>query len=158
MEKISYDEAREWFWVRTALWFAVAVVISVVAEFNYAGGLIDAFSERMWVSVIAGVSVSALGLLAAYISIQLVWMREGWRFGFAINGPACAAIAALAAFLACGVILSFMQNDPAHPPSPAAIQAAYTLMQFGVGAAALWGFVFGSWFAIRRDRYFVERI
>jgi len=158
MEKISYDEAREWFWVRTWLWFLVCAVLSVMALFGYAGELLKAFPARFWVSVIAGVSMPLLGLLAAYISLQLPWIRTGWRFGFALNGPTCAAISALAAFFCCGAILSYMQNDPNRLPKPELIQIAYSLMQFGIAAAALWGFIFGSWFAMRRDRYFVETI
>jgi len=158
MERISYDEAREWFWVRTWMWFVACALLSVIATFAYSGELLKTFPARFWVSVIAGTSVTALGLLAAYVSLQFPWVRTGWRFGFALNGPACAAMSALASFLACGIILSVMQNDPQKPPSAALIQSTYSLMQFGIAAAALWGFIFGSWFTMRRDRYFVEPI
>jgi len=158
MEQISYDEAKEWFWIRTWLWFFVCALLSIMALFAYSGGLMKTFSARFWVSVIVGVSITLLGLAAAHISLQLPWMRAGWRFGFALNGPACAAVSALTAFLCCGGVLSYLQNDPIHPASAALIQATYSLMQFGIAAAALWGFIFGSWFAMRRDKYFVEPI
>jgi len=34
----------------------------------------------------------------------------------------------------------------------------YTIMRFSVVVAALWGFIYGSWFAMRLDKYFVEQI
>jgi hypothetical protein len=157
-ERISYDEAKAWFWIRTWLWFAICALLSVMAFFGYGGGMLKTFPVRFWVSVVAGISVTLLGLSGAYLSLQFPWMRLGWRFGFALNGPASAAISALAGFFLCGAVLSLMQNDPVHPPSPAVIQVTYSLMKFGVAAAGLWGFIFGSWFAMRRDKYFVEPI
>lgn len=158
MEKVSYDEAKEWFWIRTWLWTAVAAVVSVMAYFAFSNGVVKAFAPRMWVSISAGIGSPLLGLLAAYISLQFAWMRRGWRFAFLPNGPACAAIAALEAFLICGMILSFMQSDPYHLPSADLIDRTYTLMRFGISASAFWGFIYGSWFALRRDKYFVEPI
>jgi hypothetical protein len=158
VEKISYDEAREWFWVRTALWAAVSAVVSVMAHFAYSNGIIKLFHVRMWVSIGSGMGTVLLAILATTISLQFPWVRLGRRYAFLLNGPACAAISALMAFLVCGFILTFMQNDPLHPPSAALIDWTYAIMRFAIGAATVWGFVFGSWFVLRRDRYFVESI
>lgn len=158
MERISYDEAREWFWVRTAVWTVVAALASAMAFFACSGDLVKGLHSRTWLSVGAGILSVLLGLAAATISFQFPWMRGGWRRGFVLNSPACTAISGLMAFLVCGVILSFMQNDPMHQPSPQTVQVAYSLMQFGTGASAFWGFIFGSWFSMRRDKYFVEPI
>ncbi|MGC8862892.1 MAG: hypothetical protein ACP5R5_08975 [Armatimonadota bacterium] len=158
VETLSYEEAKSWFWIRTWLWFLVCAIVSVMTFFAYGGQWLKTFPARFWVSLICGIGAVLMGLGAAAISLQFVWQRSGWRFGFALNGPACAAMSALMAFLCCGFILSFMQNDPNHLPPPAMIQTTYSLMQFGTASAGLWGFVFGSWFALRRDKYFVEPI
>ncbi|MCX8053473.1 MAG: hypothetical protein N3B12_06665 [Armatimonadetes bacterium] len=158
LERISYDEARTWFWMRTWLWFVVCAVFSVVLFFEYSGGMLKTLEARFWVSAIAGISTALMGLSAAAISRQFAWMRIGWRLGFVLNGPVCALISGLMAVLAGNVILSFMQNDPTRAPSATMLQVVYSLLQFGAVEAALWGFIFGSWFAMRRDKYFVEPI
>lgn len=166
MEKLSYDEAREWFWVRTGVWFLPIALVSMMVFFAVSSDFVRPFSTRIWLSVGVGVGSALLGLLAAFVSMQFPWMRRGWRLGFTLNGPACAAIAAVVAFFVCGIALSFLQNKPPGPNAvravrdahQAMIHAAYMAMQFGIGASALWGLVFGSWFALRRDRYFVEPI
>ena len=61
MERISYDEAREWFWVRTWMWFVACALLSVIATFAYSGELLKTFPARFWVSVIAGISVRRSG-------------------------------------------------------------------------------------------------
>jgi len=158
LERISYDEAKHWFWIRTAIWTVVAALISMMAFFAYSNEIIKEFSSRIWISVGAGLVSTLLGLMAAWISMQFQWMRRGWRLGFVLNSPACVLISALAAFFICGFILSFLKSDTQNPISAEAIQTAYILMQFGIGASAFWGFIFGSWFSMRRDRYFVETI
>lgn len=171
LERLSYDEAREWFWVRTLIWLLPAAVASVISFYGFAGWiftneLVKAGLSQVWLSVGGSALVLGFGLAAAYISLQLPWMRAGWRYGFVLNGPVCAAISALAAFLACGMILSFLQNEPPNQfEQPVAfaryiamIDVSYVMMRFGIGAAAFWGFIFGSWFAMRRDKYFVELI
>ncbi len=158
LEKVSYDEAREWFWVRTLVWTVAAAIVSVMGYFAFSNDVVKVFGARVWVSAGAGVGVTLIGVLAAYISLQFPWMRGGWRFGFVLNGPVSAAIAALISFLLGGMILTFMQNDNVHPPPATLIDMTYALMKFGIAASALWGFIYGSWFAMRRDRYFVESI
>lgn len=168
LEKLTYEEARDWFWTRTVIWTLLAAVVSMAAYFFYSGDIdgIRTLSSRIWVSVGCGLLVTLLGLMAAYISIQFTWVRRGWRRGFVLNAPACAVIAGLTALILCGITLSFMQNSPPNPFTEKAafkaytdtVDAAYQLMQLGIGAAAFWGFIFGSWFSLRRDKYFVEQI
>lgn len=140
------------------MWTVVMVIVSVIALFVYSGDPLRVFGARMWFSVGAGVGSVLIGLLAAVISLQLPWMRSGWAIGPVLNSLACAAIAALAAFLICGFILTFMQNDPYNQPSQSLIQTTYDLMWGGIIVSAFWGLVYGSWFALRRDKYFVESI
>lgn len=158
LEKISYAEAREWFWIRTAVWCIPAFVVSVASHFVFTGDLIRTGSGHIWFSIVAGMVTVLIGVLAALISMQLPWMRVGWRFGFILTGPACAVIGGLVAFMLGGIVLSYMQSDILHMPPVNVMSAAYEIMQFSIGAGAFWGFIFGSWFAIRRDRYFVESI
>ena len=104
----------------------------------------------------AGVCVALIGLVAAVVSIQLPWMRSGWRIAFILNGVAGVAISGVIAYLAGGVALGIFLDEPMHSPSPAIIPIVETLVDYGVGACVLWGFIFASWFALRRDKYFVE--
>ena len=129
-----------------------------MAHFYYYGDFVDKFSSRVWLGVSAGVVSVLLGLLAASISRQFPWMITGWRFGFLLNGPVSAVIAAIPAALICSVVMGVMTSDANHYPSDEAMQTAYTMMLFFVVASAFWGFVFGSWFAMRRDKYFVQPV
>ena len=66
-EKISYDEAKAWFWLRTWLWFLVCAVLSAMAFFGYSGALdalLKTFPARFWVSIAAGVTTTLIGLMA----------------------------------------------------------------------------------------------
>lgn len=158
MEKWSYDEIREWFWVRTGVWSLPVAVLSVIALMFYWHYSISDIEPNLWICIGVGVTVTLLGVLAALISIQFPWMRSGWKFGFAPNAVICAAIASLCSFLIGGIVLSFMQNDAFHRPSYDVIDAAYKILTLAVVLAAVWGIIYGSWFAMRRDRYFVEPI
>jgi hypothetical protein len=94
----------------------------------------------------------------------MTWMRFGWRISYVLNGPFCALVAGLAAVILCGIVLPFLQANRPDPVGHkglyeaylAMIDLAYQIMAFSSGAAAFWGFVFGSWFAMRRDKYFIE--
>ena len=158
MERVGYDEARSWFWTRTWLWFVVAVVASAVFWYFATDGVIKPMGVRAGICAGGGVFVALAGLIAATISTQLPWMRAGWRIAFVLNGPSGAAIAAVIGALVGGLALSILHNDPLHPPSRAVVQTALTLVEYGMGACALLGFIFASWFAMRRDKYFVERL
>lgn len=158
MERVVYDEARRWFWTRTWLWFVVAVVASAVFWYFATDGVIKPMGIRAGICVGGGVFVALAGLIAATMSTQLPWMRAGWRIAFVLNGPSGAAIAAVIGTLVGGLALSILQNDPLHPPPPSVKEAARALAEYGVGACALSGFIFASWFAMRRDKYFVERL
>ncbi len=157
-ERIDYYEAKRWFWLRTWLWFLLGSVVSTVVCFFFSGRLIEDSGARFWLSVSLGLGLELLGLLAAYVSLQFPWMRSGWRSSFLLNGPVCAAISAVCAFMCAGVVFAYLQSDAAHLPSAELIQLAQTVMVFGIVVGALWGFVLGSWFALRRDKYFLEPI
>ncbi len=162
MEEVSYDEAREWFWVRTAVWSAPAALLTAMACFALFGNIVGAFGARTASAIGVGVAAVLLGILAGLVSMQFPWMRAGWRRGFVLNGPACAIMAAVGAFLVCGTILSFMRDDTISQfTQPALYKAyleridiAYRVMSYGGGATALWGFIFGNWFSLRRDKIF----
>ena len=166
MEKINYYEAREWFWIRTWVWFVPTVLISVMAIFALSNDLIKPFSTRLWIAIGMGIAVSLIGLMAASISTSLPWMRLGWRFSFALNGPASAAAAAITAFLLGGLIMSLLQDKTVNPTTEPKLYAAYMTMidtaykmlMLGIVASGFWGFILGSWFAMRRDKYFIEQI
>jgi MFS family permease len=142
------------------VWLLPAIIITAVGQYflwNYYE-LTGSESLKLWVSIAGGVAAVFIGLLGATLSLEFVWMRLGHRYGYFINGPICAIISGIAAFLLCGAILSILQNDPYNPMSQAHVQATYMLMQFGVGASMFWGFILGSWFAMRCDKYFIEQI
>ena len=158
MEKVSYAEAKEWFWVRTALWCVPAAIVSVIACFAYYGSIVEDFQPRLTYSAIAGVGGTLLGLIAASLSTQFPWMRLGRRLAWPFNSIMCAGISTVGALLICGVILSIMRDNIYDYPSEQVIATAYDLMLFAVALAAFWGLTLGTWFALRFDKYFVEPI
>lgn len=158
MEKIPYEEAREWFWIRTALWFVPAFIVSVMGYFEYAGSEISTFKTRMLVSLVCGLAVSLLGLIAAIVSMQFPWMRLGWRRLWWFNALVCVIFAGFLAAGGSAVVLSVLRENPANVPGSYVIRTAHSMMAAGIAGAAFWGAAFGSWFALRFDRYFVESI
>lgn len=165
-EKLNYYEARNWFWVRTAFWTVPAALVSVMAHFVFTDGLFGQISQRTLASVLGGVGSVLIGVLTAYVSQQLTWMRFGWRISFVANGPVCGIIGCVIAVMVCGILLTFIKGTPPNPVERAAayeaylvaVDRAYQTMVFATVAAAFWSFLFGSWFAMRRDKYFVEPI
>lgn len=158
MEKVSYEEAREWFWVRTAVWCVPAAIVSIIACFAYYGSIVEDFRPRMIYSAVAGVGGLLLGLIAATLSTQFPWMRLGRRRAWPLNAIMCVVMSAVGAVLVCGVILSIMRDNIEHYPSEEVIATAYDLMLFAIALASFWGLTLGSWFALRFDKYFVEPI
>lgn len=158
LEKVSYAEAREWFWVRTALWCAPSVVVSVIACFAYYEPIVDLSQGRVFCSIAAGVGSVAFGLLAAALSTQFPWMRLGKKRAWPINALLSTGMAVLGAVLVCGIVLSIMRDNTDSYPTQEIIATAYEIMMFGIALAGFWGFALGSWFALRRDKYFVEQI
>lgn len=148
------------------MWILPIVLVSVIAIFALSNDLIKPFSTRLWVAIGMGIAASLIGLIAASISRSFPWMRLGWRFAFALNGPACAAASAIMAFFLGGLIMSFIQDKTVNPITEpkdyaaymAMIDAAFRMMILGIVASAFWGFILGSWFAMRRDKYFIEQI
>lgn len=159
-EKLGYYEAKSWFWTRTFVWLVPAIIVTAISQYMLWSyfDLSGTMSVRLWTSIAGGFGSTLIGLLGAAISLDLPWMRLGRRYGYVLNGPVSGFFSGVAAFLLCGAILSIMQNDPNHPPSQATVQMAYILMEFSIGASIFWGFILGSWFAMRRDKYFIEQI
>ena len=158
MQSTSYEEAREWFWVRTAIWCVPMAIISVIASFAYFGPLLDDFRSRLTLALAAGIGSMLFGVLAAWISIQFPWMRLGWRRAWLPNGILCAVMAAIGAVLVCSVFVSAMRDNIYNPASEEVQAAAYDMMLFAISLAAAWGLVLGGWFALRLDKYFIEPI
>ena len=172
MEKLTYDEVRSWFWTRTWIWFVPAAAASVVAHYMLPGMLLAEAAAlspttQTWVSVALGIATVLIGIFAAKITVQLPWMRAGWRFAFILNAPVSVVISGIIALLlgmgALSVLdLTIPSAEVATAPGRVeriwseVINPARAMVWFGTGASAFWGFVFGSWFAIRRDRYFVD--
>ena len=172
MEKLTYDEVKGWFWTRTWIWFVPAAAVSVVAHYMLPSMLLAPSevvpsSAQTWVYVGSGIATVLIGIFAAKITIQLPWMRAGWRFAFILNAPVSVVISGIIALLLGMAVLSVLDLTIPSAQVPTApehveriwsevINPAKAMVWFGTGVAAFWGFVFGSWFAIRRDRYFVD--
>lgn len=157
LERIPYEEAREWFWIRTGVWLIPAYIVNAMATFAYAGTLIEDFKTRTTVALLCALAITLLGLLSAVLSIPLPWMRLGRRRLWPLNTLACTLIAAFSAVALSGIILTIIGGQgteyvAGHP----VYDTARSLMEVGVVATAFWGAAFGSWFALRLDRYFVE--
>jgi len=166
VENVSYEEAREWFWVRTVAWFIPVALLTMMGFFALLNDVIDSVMTRLWISIGVGAAASLLALAAAAVSITLPWMRERWKLSFLINGPVCAIAAGVIAFLIGVLIQSFVPGDLPNPiTEPEKFKAATDLsvliadlVIYGTAASGVLGFLFGSWFALRRDKYFVELI
>jgi hypothetical protein len=158
LNKLSYAEAREWFWVRTAVWSAAAGVASIIISFFYYESTVNLFQTRLTYGAIVGVASVLLGLMSAKISTQFPWMRLGKKYAWLLNSILCALVAILIAVLICGIILSVMRDNIEQYPTQETIAMAYEIMIFAISLSGFWGLTFGAWFALRRDRYFVEQI
>lgn len=159
MEKMTYEEARGWFWTRTWFWAAPAALATAVSYFLFAAEMYKSAEPRTLIAAGIGIGSVLLGVLAAWLSMQSPWMRGGWKIGIIINGILCIGIAGVISGFISAFVMAYIERDPAlYPVSEALRESTMMSMGFGIGASALWGFVFGSWFAMRRDRYFVERL
>ena len=172
MEKLTYDEVRSWFWTRTWIWFVPAAAASVTVHYMLPSMLLAEAAvlppaTQTWVAVASGIATVLIGIFAAKITVQFPWMRAGWRFAFILNAPVSAVIAGIiAALLGLAVISGLDSLIPsakvATPPESVervwneVINPAKALVWFGTGVSMFWGLVYGIWFAIRRDRYFVD--
>lgn len=158
MEKITYSDVRDWFWVRTLIWLVPAALASVVGHYLYVGPFLPELAVRVKFAIGVGAGTAVLGALSAAMSIQLPWMRSGRWYGFALNGPLCAFMSGFVTFIVFGLVMAAFRDNTLHPPTARMMDVLYNLDIFAVGASGFWGFCFGSWFALRRDRYFVESI
>lgn len=140
------------------MWLAPALILSCIVSFFYTGIYIGTFNTHLRVSITTGVLAALLGLIAAVISIQLPWMRLGrWKLWW-LNALVCATLAGLCAIGASGVVFTLLRSDPVKAPSAAVIAAANGILGFGIAFSAGWGAIFGTWFSLRLDKYFVESI
>jgi hypothetical protein len=161
---IRYDELRTWFWWRTWMWSIPCVILSVMVVFWRLGNQPLGFQIRFVDSASVGVGSVAFALIAARTSIGSPWMRFAWRTASVLNTLTCAASAAILAFIAGGTILAFAQNNPPdqflapkiYQTYLVHIDAILSCLRYGVILSALWGVIYGLWFALRRDRYFIE--
>ena len=158
MERIPLDEAREWFWVRTAVWFVPAYIVSAMGCFEYAGAMIEALKTRMIVSLVSALVATLFGLLTAGISMQYPWMRLGWWKLWWLNALVGAVIAAFFATGLGAIIQTVLRENPDYVSGNHVFDTASSVMGLGIVIAAFWGAAFGAWFALRRDKYFVESI
>lgn len=158
MEKISYEEAKEWFWVRTFIWLLPCIAVSVAAGFVYSKELIDAGSPRLWVSLGIGAIGTLSGLLSAFFSLQLPWMRTGRWYCFLLTSPVSAFGGGFIAFAIAGAVISLMKPYAANTEMANIIEVSINIAKFFVAGSVFWGFCFGSWFSLRRDKYFIEQI
>ena len=176
MEKLTYDEVRSWFWTRTWIWFVPASAASVAVHYMLpdmlpgellAKAAVLPPATQTWVAVASGIATVLIGIFAAKITVQLPWMRAGWRFAFILNAPVSAVIAGIiAALLGLTAVTALDSLIPSAAVTTApesvervwneVINPAKALTWFGTGVSIFWGLVFGCWFAIRRDRYFVD--
>ncbi len=130
------------------------------------GGWTLPVEQRAFWSISIGIGSVAIAVLAAYLTQQTPWMRFGMLISYFINGPACAVLSGVIALILGGIVLTFVQSSPPHAIEAKAAYEAYLaevdriykFLVFGCGASAFWGFLFGSWFAMRRDKYFVDPI
>jgi len=158
LERVPYAEAREWFWVRTIVWSVPTYIVSAMGCFAYASTVIEPFSARLVTSLLTALAATLLAVISASISKSFPWMRLGWRRLWWLN---LLVTGAMAAFLAVGlslVTLTVLRDYPHFEPGSAYYNRALSMMSFGVAIAAFWGAAFGSWFALRLDKYFVESI
>ena|GEM_PF-1331327 len=158
LERIPYEEAREWFWVRTAIWFVPAYISTAIGCFAYAGTMIENLKARMIVSLLSALAATLLGLIAASISRQYPWMRLGLRKLWSLNALISAVMAAFFAIGLSGIILTVLRETPEYIPGNFVFDTASSMMGLGIVIAAFWGAAFGTWFALRFDKYFVESI
>ena len=124
----------------------------------YVGGYIETFKIHLNVSLALGFVAPFFGILAAIISKQFPWMRLGrWKLWW-LNAFVCAIIAAFLAIGTSAVILTLIRSNPTQAPSETVLNASMSILGFGIAVATAWGAIFGTWFALRFDKYFVESI
>lgn len=158
LERVSYEEAREWFWIRTALWFVPAYLTSAIGLFIVPTADMNSLKARLVVSLLSALGVTVLGLLAAAFSMQFPWMRLGRRRLWWLNAFACAVLAGFGAVGASAVVLTILRENPANIDGSFVIETAKTVMMAGIAGAAFWGMAFGAWFLLRSDKHFVESL
>jgi hypothetical protein len=161
---IRYDELRTWFWWRTWMWSIPCTILTTIAVFWRLEGQGLGFNLRFWDSVWVGVGSVAIALLVAGTSTARPWMRFAWKSALPVNTLVGAVFAGVLAFLVGGIVLGIAQNSP--PDQFIApdryrvylvnVSGCLNCVKYGVLLSALWGAVYGAWFALRRDKYFIE--
>lgn len=126
--------------------------------FAYAGEVIETFKTRLLVSLVSALGATLLGLLSATISRNFPYMRLGWRKLWWLNTLICGFIAGFLAAGVSAIILAVLKENPNCIPGNYVYDTATSMMELGIAVAAFWGAAFGTWFALRLDKYFVESI
>jgi|YNPNPStandDraft_1061719.scaffolds.fasta_scaffold21985_2 hypothetical protein len=165
MRTLSYGEAKSWFWIRTWMWMIPAIIVTIMGSFAVFWHVPD-FTRRFWFAVISGVGTVLIGLAVAAVSVQFPWMQAGSKFAFVLNGVTCAIIAGALAFVVGNVLLSIVFNDmpnfATHPKAYETFSRMYRMshrvMRLSSAAGGAWGFAIGIWFALRHDKYFLDRL
>ena len=155
MEKMTYQEARELFWIKTLIWFVPAIIVSVAALYLYSGEMLDP-TARLRIAVGVGIVNVLIGLFCAFLSLQFPWMSAGRWFAFLLTGPICTGMASGTTFVLGGLALAVIARDPINIPTRDLMDLFYKVLIYAIGASGLWGLMIGVWFSLRRDKYFVE--
>ncbi len=158
LNKVPYEEAKAWFWIRTAIWFIPSALLLSMITFEATSGFFPGMRYKLIAAVIGGGLSALMGVMAGWMSIQFVWMKENWKIAFLINAVVCAVIAETAMFIIGGFVFAYIQGKPKDPYPASFINALFNLVKIATGLAGIAGFIYGSWFALRQDKYFVEQI
>lgn len=164
MDRMTYAEAKDWFWIRTWIWSVPAAVVTIVGLYLFADRQDTLKDLRVLFAACAGLFSVLVAVLMSYVSTQWPWMRSGAWFGVALTAPICAAVGVFLTFLAGGVLLAIVRESV--PVGIAmeqivnidTIDAVYDVTNYAMYASGFWSLLFGTWFSLRRDRYFVDSI
>ncbi|MFQ3550213.1 MAG: hypothetical protein SNJ70_10740 [Armatimonadota bacterium] len=156
MDTLTYYEVKRWFWIRTWMWSIPVFILSILLFYFYSRSYFEDFEPLFKVSLAGGLITPLLSIFSAFLSVQLPWMRLGWLVSFVINGPFCIIVGGLVSAFLSGIFYSFISTDIDRPLE--VLEITKQILKLVVLNSAFWGFVYGTWFAMRKDKYFVEPI
>ncbi len=156
--RLGFYELKKWFWLRTYFWALIAIVVTGTAVFFASTEQMEDPGTRLLISFMVGLVTVASNLLVVNMSTNTPWMRSGFLWSFLPNGFVCALGNGFVTAVLCVGVLSFMSIDPENLPTEEDLATAWWFFYLSMGSGVFWGFIFGNWFAMRRDKYFVEDI